>query len=97
MDVEVVEAVHPASKAEWRALADAFHFFQIPEDEHQRSDREPIGDVNRRAAVAHLDQRAATPFEDEDLAGVAGEGRLGVLLELAVQRVGGEQRPRIWS
>jgi hypothetical protein len=51
--------------------------------------------VNGCATVAEFDQRTSTPFENQGLASVTSKCGLGVLFELAVERVGGQQRPRV--
>ena len=89
VDVQIVKALHGASKAKLRAFADAADLPQIPKGKNQGSARETIGDVNRCATVAERDQGASTSFENQRLTSVTSKCRVGILIELAVERVGG--------
>ena len=89
MDVQIVKALHGAPEAKLCAFADATDLPQIPEDKNQGSGRETIGYVNRGANVAELDQGASTPFENQRSTSVTCKCSVGVLVELAIERVGG--------
>ena len=80
VDVQIVEALHGAPKAKLRAFADAADLPQIPEDKNQGSARKTIGNVNRGATVAELDQGSSTPFENQRCASVTRSAALESLL-----------------
>src|SRR5687767_13274435 len=89
VDVQIVETLHGARKTKLRALTDTADLPQIPKDKNQGSARETIGNVNRCATVAERDQGTSTPFENQRFASVTSKCSPLVLVELAVESVGG--------
>src|SRR5215207_2326148 len=90
--VLVVEARHGAPEAKLRAFPDLADLLQVREGQHQRPAREPVGDVNGRATAAERNERTAAAFEHERLAAMTCKRGLGVRLELAIERDGGQER-----